>query len=200
MRGPAARPVDGASTSIHFAIYGLRGQDEVLAALVRAQARGVIVKGVVDADIQGRNYYADTPRLLKALANFRTDQAADRRSLAAQRPSSTRARCARPADREGPLSCFSATVGGVKYELAQASEDPIEFEGDIMPPGSFFLPIQWPRCGQPQETHTMMISTLSTTLRTAPLPYLTRSLNQQFHFPTPPRPRSSRVTGNGGSR
>ena len=126
------RAIDGASTSIDFAIYGLRGQDEVLAALVRAQARGVMVKGVVDADIQGRNYYADTPRLLKALANVRTDQAADRRSLAAQRPSSTRPRCARPADREGPLSCFSATVGGVKYELAQASEDPIEFEGDIM--------------------------------------------------------------------
>ncbi|MDV6373405.1 phospholipase D-like domain-containing protein [Deinococcus arenicola] len=126
------RAIDGASTSIDFAIYGLRGQDEVLAALVRAQARGVMVKGVVDADIQGRNYYADTPRLLKALANVRTDQATDRRSLAAQRPSSTRPRCARPADREGPLSCFSATVGGVKYELAQASEDPIEFEGDIM--------------------------------------------------------------------
>ena len=38
------RAIDGASTSIDFAIYGLRGQDEVLAALVRAQARGVMVR------------------------------------------------------------------------------------------------------------------------------------------------------------
>lgn len=126
------KAINGAQRQIDFAIYGLRGQDEVLAALVRAQARGVKVRGVVDADVKGLNYYSDTVRLLKALPQVRTDQAADLRTQAKQRPSQGSSRCTRPEDRDGPLSCYSATVGGVKYELAQASEEPIDFEGDIM--------------------------------------------------------------------
>lgn len=126
------RAIDGARREIDFAIYGLRGQDEVLAALVRAQARGVRVRGVVDADVKGLNYYSDTVRLRRALPQVRTDQAADLRTQAKQRPAGGRPRCDRPDDRDGPLSCYAATVGGVRYELAQASQEPIDFEGDIM--------------------------------------------------------------------
>lgn len=124
--------INASQSSIDFAIYGLRGQKEVLDALVQAQARGVRVRGVVDADIHGKNYYSDTPALMQALKNIRTDQATDQRTAGKREESSGSTKCERPADHEGPLSCFQQTVGGVRYELGQASAEPIGFEGDIM--------------------------------------------------------------------
>ena len=40
--------IDNAEDSIDFAIYGLRGQDEVLSALINAKKRGVKIKGNED--------------------------------------------------------------------------------------------------------------------------------------------------------
>jgi phosphatidylserine/phosphatidylglycerophosphate/cardiolipin synthase-like enzyme len=42
--------IDGATTHVDFAIYGLRGQPEIANALYAAQARGVAVRGVVDSE------------------------------------------------------------------------------------------------------------------------------------------------------
>lgn len=124
--------INAAQSTIDFAIYGLRGQPEVLDALVRAQARGVQVRGVVDADVYGKNYYSDTPTLMQLLENVRTDQETDQRTADKREEGRGSTKCERPADHEGPLSCFNQTVGGVRYELGQASEEPIGFEGDIM--------------------------------------------------------------------
>ena len=55
--------IDNAKDEISFAIYGLRGQDNILEALIAAQERGVLVKGVVDSDVHNKNYYSDTKRL-----------------------------------------------------------------------------------------------------------------------------------------
>ena len=55
--------IDGAKEEISFAIYGLRGQDAVLEALIRAKNRGVSIKAVVDSDAHGDNYYTDTHKL-----------------------------------------------------------------------------------------------------------------------------------------
>ena len=57
--------IKNAHHEISFAIYGLRGQDEILKALIDAQERGVSVKGVVDSDSHGKNYYSDTYALYK---------------------------------------------------------------------------------------------------------------------------------------
>ena len=57
--------IDNAQYEISFAIYGLRGQDEILKALMDAQERGVSVKGVVDSDSHDKNYYSDTYALYK---------------------------------------------------------------------------------------------------------------------------------------
>ena len=57
--------IDDAKHEINFAIYGLRGQDEILQALIDAQKRGVTVKGVVDSDSHNKNYYSDTNLLYK---------------------------------------------------------------------------------------------------------------------------------------
>lgn len=55
--------IDDAKEEISFAIYGLREQDTVLEALLRAQKKGVSIKAVVDSDTHGNNYYTDTHKL-----------------------------------------------------------------------------------------------------------------------------------------
>ena len=57
--------INSAKSEIDFAIYGLRGQNEVLQALIEAQKKGVIIKGVVDSDSHDKNYYTDTKELYK---------------------------------------------------------------------------------------------------------------------------------------
>jgi phosphatidylserine/phosphatidylglycerophosphate/cardiolipin synthase-like enzyme len=57
--------INKAQDSIYFAIYGLRGQDDILKALIRAKKRGVIIKGIVDSDSHNKNYYSDTKLLYK---------------------------------------------------------------------------------------------------------------------------------------
>ena len=57
------RLINQSQKEIQFAIYGLRGQDEILLALIDAKKRGVKIQGVVDSDSHGKNYYEDTHRL-----------------------------------------------------------------------------------------------------------------------------------------
>jgi len=57
--------IDNAQDEISFAIYGLRGQNDVLEALIQAKKRGVTIKGVVDSDSHDKNYYSDTHLLYK---------------------------------------------------------------------------------------------------------------------------------------
>lgn len=57
--------INNSEDEICFAIYGLRGQDDVLQALIDAKKRGVKIKGVVDSDSHDRNYYSDTYKLYK---------------------------------------------------------------------------------------------------------------------------------------
>jgi phosphatidylserine/phosphatidylglycerophosphate/cardiolipin synthase-like enzyme len=62
--------LDAAQTSIDFAIYGMRAQSHIIAALAAAQNRGVIVRGVVDSEnADGSAFgYSDTPLLISGLA------------------------------------------------------------------------------------------------------------------------------------
>ena len=57
--------IDNAKSEISFAIYGLRGQNDILNALIAAKERGIEVRGVVDSDTHDRNYYSDTKLLHK---------------------------------------------------------------------------------------------------------------------------------------
>ena len=61
--------IQGATSSIDFAIYGLRAQSDILNALVAAQARGVVVRGVVDSENSSCTAFAypDTATLKSAL-------------------------------------------------------------------------------------------------------------------------------------
>ena len=55
--------INNSKEEISFAIYGLRGQDDVLEALINAKNRGVKITGVVDSDSHDKNYYSDTHKL-----------------------------------------------------------------------------------------------------------------------------------------
>ena len=69
--------INAAQSSIDFAIYGIRAQQHIIDALVAAQARGVVVRGVVDSeDATCTTFgYPDTPVLIAALgaANVHCD-------------------------------------------------------------------------------------------------------------------------------
>lgn len=62
-----------AETSIDFALYGMRNQTQLLEALEAAQARGVVVRGVVDRKRNGGNYYSSTDLLSGRLGSVRSD-------------------------------------------------------------------------------------------------------------------------------
>ena len=73
--------IRGAKTSIDFAVYGMRYQTQLLDAVVAAQTRGVVVRGVVDRDRDGKNYYKSTDLWDKRLgnANVRDDWEAEQK-------------------------------------------------------------------------------------------------------------------------
>ena len=70
--------IQGAKRSIDFAVYGTRYQTQLLDAVVAAQARGVVVRGVVDRDRDGKNYYKSTDLWVKRLDNVRDDYEAEK--------------------------------------------------------------------------------------------------------------------------
>lgn len=71
--------INNAQNSIHFAIYALGGQNEILQALIRAQRRGVDVKGVVDMTEKNINIYDNTENMIRQLKFIKNDyQIADK--------------------------------------------------------------------------------------------------------------------------
>jgi PLD-like domain len=62
--------IESAQSSIDFAIYGMRAQTHIISALVAAQSRGVVVRGVVDSENADCSAfgYSDTPTLIGSLA------------------------------------------------------------------------------------------------------------------------------------
>jgi len=118
--------ISQADDSIDFAVYGLRGQSAILNALVAAQERGVVVRGVIDKDIHNRSYYSDTHLLEEHLDNIRSDYRHDIKvsKLINNKRKPNKDKCMRPDGHVGPLQCFE----GKGY----ASKKKITFKGDIM--------------------------------------------------------------------
>ncbi len=120
--------------SIDLAVYGVRGQPELLAALSQARARGVRVRGVVDRQADGSNIYADTDELLPLLQRGGSDltweQRAARRARRRTGPGSPQ--CPRPPGTEGPVQCLAYDLGEQCLLVAQASRKPLGGGGAIM--------------------------------------------------------------------
>ena len=116
--------IEDAEDTIDFAVYGLRGQDEVLNALIDAQKRGVKVRGVIDKDIFNKNYYSDTYLLEANFDDIKTDYKKDLETLSIIKDTKYEDKCLRPKDHKGTLQCFE----GKGY----ASKEKLSFVGDIM--------------------------------------------------------------------
>ena len=118
--------INQADKTIDFAIYGLRGQKEILNALINAEKRGVVVRGIIDKTLKGTSYYTDTHLLPKNIKNLRDDHDTDkeRAEYLSGITYNESQQCERPNDTKGPLQCFE----GEGY----ASKEKIIFNGDIM--------------------------------------------------------------------
>ncbi len=118
--------INSANKTIDFAIYGLRGQDEILQALINAEKRGVKVRGITDKTLEGKSYYTDTHLIAENLKNVRDDHKVDikRAEYYEGRIYNESQQCERPVNTKGPLQCFE----GKGY----ASKEEIIFNGDIM--------------------------------------------------------------------
>jgi phosphatidylserine/phosphatidylglycerophosphate/cardiolipin synthase-like enzyme len=125
--------IEGAQTSIDFAIYGLRGQPPILAALEAAKARGVKIRGIVDRDVAGANYYSGTDGLARSIGNVRDDRKVDA-ALEREQKQYDRANkfesessCVRPDGFEGYVQCLSYDLGDRCLLATHASRD--RFDG-----------------------------------------------------------------------
>ena len=130
--------LEGATDTIDFAVYGIRNQHAISDALVAAQARGVRVRGVVDRDREGNNYYSSTEELVTALGEgtVRSDYESERARAEAEASQGEFERepgCERPEGFEGPLQCLAYPISDARCIVAaHASREQIESEGDIM--------------------------------------------------------------------
>ncbi|MFO0632846.1 MAG: phospholipase D-like domain-containing protein [Nannocystaceae bacterium] len=128
------RLIEGAHETVDFAIYGMRNQSQILAALQAAKARGVQVRGVVDRDREGKNYYASTDALVAALGDIGSDQKSDER-LAKQRARKDfggEPQCDRPEGTQGPVQCLAYDLGDSCLLAAHASREKLGDSDAIM--------------------------------------------------------------------
>ena len=121
--------------TIDFAIYGLRGQPAILDALKAAQDRGVVVRGVVDRTVDGKNYYGDTEKMVDLLGWVRDDLAVDLRSAQRARPydpSTSKCWMNPPLGFLGPKQCVGYDLGDSCVIAVHATQEELSFQGDIM--------------------------------------------------------------------
>ena len=117
--------INNSKQTIDFAIYGLRGQDEILNSLINAKNRGVKIRGVIDKRVNGHSYYSDTHLIEKNFKNVQSDYRQDIKTLyLLSKNIKYKDKCIRPAGHKGPLQCFE----GKGY----AAKDDFSFKGDIM--------------------------------------------------------------------
>ncbi|MFO7563169.1 MAG: phospholipase D-like domain-containing protein [Enhygromyxa sp.] len=135
--------IEGAETSIDFAVYGVRGQPQILAALEAAKARGVRVRGIVDRDVAGANYYAGTDVLARSLGSVRDDRKVDA-ALEREQKQYDRANryeaepaCPRPEGFEGYVQCLAYDLGDRCLLASHASRERFD-KGDEDGEGKVF--------------------------------------------------------------
>ena len=111
--------IHAAESTIDFAIYGARDQTVILEALLAAQGRGVKVRGYVDRDLQGTNYYASTDAWTRRLGVIADDHARESKP----KPFYGRPRCERPMGFAGPLQCLAYNLGNFWLLAEHASRE-----------------------------------------------------------------------------
>lgn len=121
--------IEGAEHTIDFAIYGMRGQPAILDALERAKARGVVIRGVVDRDAEGNNYYANTDELARRIGQVRDDRKVDAELEREDRKREREQKfgadsCKRPDGFQGYVQCLAYDLGDRCLLATHASREP----------------------------------------------------------------------------
>jgi len=125
--------IEGSTTKIEFAVYGFRNQTQIINALVAAQQRGVQIRGVVDVNEEGVNYYSSTESVMELIPNIHTDYESDRRARQNNRPYNPKfEKCERPRGFRGPLQCLGYDFGDRCLMAAHASREEIDNAAMIM--------------------------------------------------------------------
>jgi phosphatidylserine/phosphatidylglycerophosphate/cardiolipin synthase-like enzyme len=122
-----------AESKIEFAVYGFRDQSAIINALLNAQKRGVKIRGIVDMNEEGVNYYSSTESVMELIPDIQTDYEADRRARQNSRPYNPRyEKCERPNGFDGPLQCLGFDLGDTCLMAQHASREEIDNAASIM--------------------------------------------------------------------
>lgn len=125
--------IDSAQHSLDFAFYGIRNQQTIFDALLRAKMRGVKIRGIVDMDAKGVTYYQDSVPLMKALGTVRSDAEYEKaRGPRGEYRKPKEEKCPRPPGFQGPLQCLAYDIGDACIFQSAASREAIFDEGVIM--------------------------------------------------------------------
>ena len=127
---PLVALIDDAQSTIDFAIYGARHQSAILEALQRAQRRGVTVRGYIDRDEHGDNYYSSTPEWVQKLSSIRDDQRRETRCREDIR--ATPLTCPRPPGFSGPMQCTAFRSKDRLILAPHASREALQQSNKIM--------------------------------------------------------------------
>lgn len=119
--------INEAHTSIDFAVYGVRNQEDIVNALIDAKERGVVIRGIVDKDIYNMNYYRDMENLIGKIGAIRTDYLCDITSKNNKKKFVENPYWPK---HEGPNNSKNRDNKALISVQARVSE--IEFQGDIM--------------------------------------------------------------------
>ena len=77
--------INNSEKSINFAIYGIGDEDKIYKALINAKKRGVKIQGITDMNINNKNPYFDTWKLINDLEFVKTDYLTDIKLLEEQK-------------------------------------------------------------------------------------------------------------------
>ena len=122
--------IDDAADSIEFAVYGTRNQAAILDALLRAKDRGVAIRGYVDRDADGENYYSSTDAWVKRIGNVRNDHERESRCREFINPQPLA--CQLPDEFNGPRQCSAYRVGDRYLAASHASREQFGVVNQIM--------------------------------------------------------------------
>ena len=112
--------INSAERTIDFAVYGARNQTQVLEAILAAQQRGVQVRGLVDRDAAGHNYYTSTDEWVRRIGSVSSDRA---REALPDDEGDFQPACRRPEGFDGPLQCLAYDLGDSWLLAEHASRD-----------------------------------------------------------------------------
>jgi phosphatidylserine/phosphatidylglycerophosphate/cardiolipin synthase-like enzyme len=134
--------IEQATERVDFALYGVRKQSAIVEALKAAQARGVVVRGVVDRDGAGKSYYSGTNSLKEDFETVRDDYDFEVKNL---REAEDRGRgnytppCRAPDGFEGPVQCLGYDLGDRCLISAQAARTRFPFNAGVIMHNKFMI-------------------------------------------------------------